>query len=488
MPTPDRRVALAITGALLVLVAVLLAWSAPAWPDDWDGLGFLASIDHFDLARFAPHPPGYPVYVALLRLAARLTPSAIVAADTVAVLSGVTALAALGAAMARMTGPGIGPRPGVDHAPAKPGTCRPIAAAVVVCVAACPLVWRCASGVGSEAPALALLALAAWAVSLRGPRSAVAAGALVGLGLGVRASWAPLYLPLLLFAPRGQRVRASVAALGAVLAWGVPFVLTVGPSQLVALSRTHLVGHASRWGGTALTEPSRVRYLARDLFVDGLGMDGDVLGLVLAFVGAVAIALALVAWRRASWRGAGSAAILLGPYLVWIAVGQNLRQEPRHSLPLVVAIALGLVLAAWFDRRARVPVVVLFLLCSVRTVTDARARCTIPPPAEQLVALVRTLPDRGTVAVFGGASARFFEGTDLAPRARAVGTLGDALLALDRMEWLPTRVLVTGEIDGLADSPYPLAPFVTLSRPPRNDRKQPTLVVYELLAPFLPAR
>jgi hypothetical protein len=46
---------------------VALALSAPAWPDDWDGIGFLESVRDFDLARFRPHPPGYPVYVALLR-------------------------------------------------------------------------------------------------------------------------------------------------------------------------------------------------------------------------------------------------------------------------------------------------------------------------------------------------------------------------------------------------------------------------------------
>jgi hypothetical protein len=119
---------------------------------------------------------------------------------------------------------------------------------------------------------------------------------------------------------------------------------------------------------------------------------------------------------------------------------------------------------------------------------DARARRSIPPPGQQLVDLVRTLPDRATTAVFGGASARFFEGTELAARTHTVGSVGDALLALDRMDRLPTRVLVTGEIEGLEGSPYPLAPFVTLSRPPRIARKQPTLVVYELVAPFLSPR
>jgi hypothetical protein len=465
------RRAQAINAALLLLVTVLLGWSAPPWPDGWDGLGFLRSITHFDLASFAPHPPGYPVYVALLKLAALLTPSPLAAADLVAVLSGSVALASLGAAVARLLGPGAAP--------------RPIVGAVVACVASCPLVWRCASGAGSEAPALALLGVACWGLSCRSPRGAVLAGLMVGLGLGVRASWAPLYLPLLCFAPSGQRRRAALAAVLAGLSWAAPFVAIVGPRQLLALSQAHLVGHASRWGGTALTEPSRVRYLLRDVFVDGLGLDGDLLGLSIGFVGALCCGFALRAWRAASWRGARGACLALAPYLAWIAVGQNLRQEPRHALPLVVALALALFVAAARDRRARVPFLALFLLCATRTAGDAQARKAIAPPGQQLVDLVRTLPDSGTTAVFGGASVRFFEGTDVGAQGHSAGALGDALLALNRMDRLPSRLLVTGELEGLQDSPYPLEPFATLCRPPRIDRKDPTLEVYRVVAPFL---
>ena len=61
--------------APMALLLLLLAVSAPPWPDDWDGLGFLASIKKFDMDHFAPHPPGYPVYVALLRASLYYPPS-----------------------------------------------------------------------------------------------------------------------------------------------------------------------------------------------------------------------------------------------------------------------------------------------------------------------------------------------------------------------------------------------------------------------------
>jgi hypothetical protein len=55
-----KRASLEACGRWLALAgyASLAALSAPAWPDDWDGVGFVESIRDFDLAAFRPHPPG----------------------------------------------------------------------------------------------------------------------------------------------------------------------------------------------------------------------------------------------------------------------------------------------------------------------------------------------------------------------------------------------------------------------------------------------
>jgi hypothetical protein len=450
------------------VLAVLLSLSVPPWPDDWDGLGFVQSIRKFDMDRFAPHPPGYPVYVALLRLASWVAPSALSAANAVAVASALVALAALATAASKyFTVPGAG-------------------LSVLLAAAATPLVWRCSSAIGSEAPALACASIALWGLSRCDARGAWVAGAFVGIGLGVRVSWAPLYVPMLLLVPSHHRAHAAGAALAAVLAWAIPFVSIVGPSHLVALLTTHLVGHASRWGGTAITDPVRARYLARDLFVDGLGAGEDALGVAIGAIGALAGAFALRAWRRHSWKGWKAASLILVPYLLWIALGQNLRQQPRHALPLVVALAAALGLAAAFDRRARVPVVLLFVLAASRSGIDAYERRTIPPTGAQLVALARTLPDPSRLMIFGGPSARFFEDTELASQAMSVGSLGDVFLALDRRGGLPARVLVTSEIERVDEPGCAFEPLTVLSRPPRLDRRAPTLDVLEMHASFLP--
>ena len=452
-------------------LALLLAASAPPWPDDWDGLGFLASATTFDMAHFSPHPPGYPVYVALLRLFHLLLHDPRAAAYAVSIASAVSTALLAEAAATRAWG---------------------VAASAWIAFAACatPLAWRAMSALGTESLALAFAALGVWGlVATRGGdrRGALAVGIAVGLGVGVRLSWAPLFLPMLLVAPRGSRARAIAAGGVATLAWAVPLLAVVGPSQLVALYRAHAAGHATRWGGTALSDPGamRVAYFLRDVLVDGLGVDRDPLGIGVAAASFALGVVGIVAWRRAAWRSAGSVALILLPYAAWIAVGQNLRQQPRHALPLVVALAVALARVAVVTPAARSLGLALAVLVVGRTAGDAVARRTIAPPGAQLVAYVESLPDPRDVAVFAGPAARFFEPTELQDRAATVESLGGAQLALARMSHLPHRVLVTDEIEGFAAAKAPLVPVATFCRPPRIDRRAPCLGVYDWKLPFL---
>ncbi len=456
-------------------LVALLAASAPPWPDDWDGLGFLAAVRHFDLDRFAPHPPGYPVYVALLKLA-DVASDPRVAAYAVSIASGVASLLLARDAARRLWGEATG-------------------WALGAAVAIPPLAWRASSAIGTEALALAFAMLAVWALTRSrdaDPKAgwlvATGLGVAVGLGMGVRLSWGPLYLALLAIAPRGLRQRAVGIAAIAVLAWAAPLCIVVGPAHLFELLRTQAHGHATSWGGTVITDPGMERglYFARDLFVDGLGVDRDALGLALGMGAVVLLAVGLRRWKQARFAGIRSVAAVLAPYLVWIAFGQNLRQQPRHALPLVVALAAGLARVATSGRRTRALGAALALLVAARTFLDARERRTVAPAGAQLVDYVRSLPDPREVAVFGGTSARFFEPTELADRAWTAGSLGDAEVTLGRMNRLPRRVLVTSELEGFAESRAPLPWIATFCRPARIDRRAPCLSAYEWRLPFLP--
>jgi hypothetical protein len=454
----------------------LLAVSAPRWPDDWDGIGFVESVREFDLARFRPHPPGYPVYVALLRVAVVVAREPMRACILVAVASGACAAVFLWAAAHRLAGPRA-------------------AWAVAGLAAVVPLAWRADSGVGSEAPALAFAAASAWAlISARaGVRPALAATALglgAGLGAGVRLSWAPIDLSLLALAPAGERRRAWVAAAAGALVWAVPLLLRVGPAHLIELYSAHFAGHAERWGATAVTDPGprRIAWLARDLVVDGLGAGPDAAGLAIGAVGALAGAQALWSWRRAGWPAYKAVLVVAVPYLLWIGVGQNLRDQPRHALPLVVLAAAALALPAARSARSAALVGALGVLVSVRTALDAYGRRTVPPAGQQLVDLARAQPAPERLAVFGVSSVRFFEPTDLADHAFSVASPGDAVVRLTRLPALPTRVWATNEIPGAATVRWPVEHVATLCRPPRLDRRAPCLDVFAWKLSYLPVQ
>lgn len=472
MTRRDRLVRLVGPAALASYGALLWA-EAPAWPDDWDGVGFVASVRDFDLARFHPHPPGYPVYVAMLRAAQLLTRDPMRACVLVAAASGVLSIGlSVDAARRR-----LGPR---------------AAMAVGVLVAVMPLAFRAASGVGSEAPALACAAGCAWGMVLcpARRRGGFALGLAAGLGLGVRLSWAPLYLAALALAPRGSRARAWAAAAAACAAWAAPLIAIVGPTRLLSSYATQLAGHAARWGGTVMTEPGwrRAGWLARDLLVDGLGIDRDPLGVALAVLLAAAGVQGALAWRAARWAGWRAALVLLLPYLAWIAVGQNLRDQPRHVLPLAAMLAAALAFPVAGSRRALGLVAALALAMSARTALDAGARRAIPPPGQQLVALARAQPSPDRLDVFGVSSVRFFEPTELAAQAFPAGSLGDVQVRLSRLDRLPARVWVTSELTPGNQSRWPLWPVATLCRPVRLDRREPCLSVSEWRPSFLPPR
>jgi hypothetical protein len=458
----------------LAAYATLLFAAAPAWPDDWDGIGFVASVHDFDLARFHPHAPGYPVYVALLRAAAVLARDPIRACAVIAAASGALTMAFAWGAARRLAG-------------------QWAAWAVVAAVGVSPLVWRSCSGVGTEAPALACAAACAWGLVAARPERpggwgpALALGLGAGLGLGVRLSWAPLYLAALALAAPGIRWRAWGIAVGASAVWAAPLVAIVGPVELGTLVREHLAGHAQRWGGTVVTQRGAVRlvWLLRDVFVDGLGVGDDALGVMLGVLVAMAAVAAIGAWRTSRWRGWARVLAATGPYLIWISLGQNLRDQPRHVLPLVALLAAALALRAVRSPAALGVVCTLALLMSVRTARDAISRREVPPPGEQLVALARAQPDPGGLAVFGVASVRFFEPTELATRAFTAGALGDVQVQLARMEVLPRRVWVTSEVERLGDAPGTFVHVARLCRPPRLDRRAPCVDVEEWRLSYL---
>lgn len=59
-------------GALFLLYAILHVYSWSKEPSDVDPINFTLALEHYDVSTDRPHPPGYPLYVALARQASHI--------------------------------------------------------------------------------------------------------------------------------------------------------------------------------------------------------------------------------------------------------------------------------------------------------------------------------------------------------------------------------------------------------------------------------
>ncbi|HEX2574041.1 MAG TPA: hypothetical protein VH877_31115 [Polyangia bacterium] len=461
-----------IGGAGLAVAAGAL-FSTPPRLEELDAVNFALALDDFDLSRYQPHFPGYPVYVALARTATWVAPDAPRALAGPGALMMVIAGLATWRALAGLA-----------------GSLAAFAGSLLLIL--CPRLVVEATKPTSDALGAAWLvvALASLLVALNAPagspaqrRELVLAGAALGLLLGIRLSYMPfvLSLGLVLAAIRARPrvVLMAAAGLGAgVLAWAGPLLWVVGPRPLWRLASEFLVGHFSRWGGTAWTQPTgRFELLARGLGPLGMGTLGAGWGgptrmllTVLLLFGLGGLAWELYEQHRApaARRAALLTSTLVLPYLAWVLLAQNLAR-PRHLLPLALIFAaltgVGLARLAQRlpSRRVRIGVAVVLIgaacMASLAVTWPAlQARRERPSAAFQVVSLLA--PRTARVLFFGGEAVRL--ATYYAPplRARRPGDIDGvrselgALIAVGAPVASAVRsgaleIYLTSDIDGI---------------------------------------
>lgn len=291
----------ALAGAGALLLPALLALRLPGALDSQDSVNFALGLSDFDPGLEQPHFPGYPVYIALCRLLVRAGCSDELALALPGVLASAALIPALLCVSRRLEVP------------------RPTRALSLLLLAAQPLLW-----LEGPRPIPDLLATSfAWvSLALVAGRRGVAAGTVLGLALGVRVDLLPLACAGFAL-PQGARLRFAAGIALGVAVWLPAFALALAPGGFDRGVR-FAVGHFSVWGSTALS---------------GAGNRGAARGLAFGLGAPVLPALGLLGGLRSrspAWR---FFALALGPYTLWVLLGQNLA-SPRHFLPLVPALAL----------------------------------------------------------------------------------------------------------------------------------------------------
>ena len=93
--------------AVIVLLAVVfLALHLPYFPtslEDLDSINFALGVRQFDVAHHQPHPPGYPVYIALAKAVRAAVPDETRALALLSVVAGALGVVAMAAHVSATT-------------------------------------------------------------------------------------------------------------------------------------------------------------------------------------------------------------------------------------------------------------------------------------------------------------------------------------------------------------------------------------------------
>ncbi len=354
--------------AALALVYALahVPFLAPSL-EDIDSVNFALGVRDFDVATHRPHPPGYPVYIALGKIATAIggigsasAPSAIEARSlsVVSLLGGLLAIACLYRVFARMR----------RRIPAAAETTASTsvdyeALAATAITASCPLFWYLGVRPMSDLPGLAVALAAqaclmtAWWRQAPGPdgdrrlspaetaasgRMIVIGAFLAALSIGLRSQTVWFTTPLLvlvLFDRVGRGVAGAIVGSGVMfvaggLAWGIPLLVASGGlnSYLAALGSQAGEDFAAGEMLYLNPNPRAAAFALLRTFVHP--WDSTMLAAVVLVLAAAG--LVHLAWRDR--RSLAAVIAMAGPYLVFHLLFQD-TSFVRYALPLVPVVA-----------------------------------------------------------------------------------------------------------------------------------------------------
>lgn len=239
----------------------------------WDGVNYALALRRFDPAIEQPHLPGYPLYVALASVVARVTHEPAAAYVLLSILGSIGAVVTLWLLARELLG-------------------QRLATLTALLLVSSPLFWywgEVQSPYVFLALGSALVAWGCWRAMEGDPRPFWLAALALGLSGGVRPDLVPFLLPLLLFtAVEGrQTLRCTVIAgailSAAVLVWLIPLIAAMGGlGTALSLTRGQSAAALSLTGRSSLLGiDSALRVAARFVAWVVWGMGPAAAGLAL---------------------------------------------------------------------------------------------------------------------------------------------------------------------------------------------------------------
>lgn len=360
MTAPRALAALALAFALAHIP--FLAHSL----EDIDSVNFALGVRDFDVADHRPHPPGYPLYIAIGKFSTAVAgtlmagaPASTIEARALAAVSlvaGAFAIAFLYCVFAS-----LGSRSPSTSPPWV--TLHTDALAATVVTVACPLYWYLAARPMSDLPGLAFALAAqaclmlAWWRQAPGPggdrrlspdlmaasgRMIVLGSLLAALSIGMRSQTVWFTLPLLVLVlldrvgrgVAGAMIGGGIMFVAGGLAWGIPLLVASGGLGPYLSALGTQAGEDFAGGEMLYTNPSprAVAFALMRTFIDP--WDSSVLGVVVLVLAGVGLARLALRDRRTL----AAIVAMTAPYLVFHLAFQD-TSFVRYALPLVPPVA-----------------------------------------------------------------------------------------------------------------------------------------------------
>ena len=368
--------------AVLILLSLRLPFLPPTL-EDVDSVNFDLGVHDYNPALHRPHPPGYPVYIALAKASHALIADH---ATALAALFSALAVFPLYVLMTQVTTP---------------------AGALLACVFTLfsPLLWF--NSVRPMSDLVGFCAVTAAQALLLTSRAAAPArwyvvAFLCGGVAGIRIQSLLLTLPLLGYVTvRDRRPRAHTAASVAAgaAAWAIPMIVLMGGPQSAAAS-FGLVVHDTVNQDSLVPQWTlhTAAVAARDVLV-GPWQDPLLSAALIGLALTGAITLARTAPRRLML-----ALVLFGPYVVFHYAVQD-TGTIRYTIPSIPLFALlaSVPVTQWRVRRVAVPVAALAFVAaaSATTLPALQAYGATPSPMMQAVDAVAARAEGQHVVVSG---------------------------------------------------------------------------------------
>ncbi len=475
----DRKTLIIISLFFLSLFIKLI--SKVDYLEDYDALDFAFALKEYDLPAYKPHFPGYPVYIFFARALFLLFKD-----ETLSLIMLNTIFGSLCSVAAYLIAVEL-----FD------GLTAIIAALLFI---ASPAVSILSVSVNSDISALFFLLMFTYYIIRsdkypgRRVRYMFVASVLLGLTLGIRASYAP-FLFLWLYYSRffalfkfkdyddlsldDNSFLAAITglALGVAL-WFLPLIFIVGIKGYYYEGVKFVTGHFSDWGGTIITEPSvtgRLSDFAWQLFAKGLGTYYFDTSVVRLAVTIAYLAAGIVLIKNKLYKPKLFLLYTL-PYLLWVFTAQNLHKV-RHVLPFVPVMIIFLshplsefIKGAAVDAspvrggnryRAAAIAIVTALLFFDTSALLYRHKKDPPPPYSVMKYLTGNSPEDESV-LYCGEVERFFTYYNPAYPVRRFKTAKEMIDDLDGSLVEPENIYVTSSLEGVKE--YDVKEVITFAR------------------------